>query len=300
MYKGGKKGGYKNTEKNDNNESKNRELLDKLLPLVSGKIDEHGGVLQIHKIANAPEVKELLEQIPAGYPKNLNKILQSWTDFFVNMPNGLIGTAMGYDTGMIRPDGTLDPAFSSSFKDGGSGGKGNVAPKKAPVQNPGRQRPNDTNLQSAADNLWRACLDLDDESGFYSAFSQANICRMNLKGSHFPYSTAPMNQQIQQGKKTKEPINFTVEEREQRRQEILETVIDRLSNAENNTMALNKLAQDPKIAPMKKGAISKFMAWIQEFPHLFTTAPIPDSPQFSITLIGTDTNQPPAKRARHA
>lgn len=89
----------------------------KLLPMVSSKIDANGGVMAVWQLEQDTEIEGLVEQLPiqGPHPKELDTVLAQWTDFFVALPNKLVGTTMGYETGMIRADHTLEPSYASLF-----------------------------------------------------------------------------------------------------------------------------------------------------------------------------------------
>jgi len=275
-----------NSNRNPDNDAANQAVLDTLLPLVSAKIDGSGGVMRISDLGQLPEIQDQLKMIPLGYPKSLTKILKTFSDFFVIMSDGLVGTAMGYDTGMIQENGILNPACAQNLKGVKShdtGGKKKLATGMA-------SNKKGMDLTEAADDLWNACIDLslDNEAGLFAAFSRVQGCRQEARQNpiaqdHIAKIKAT---QLKGSKKTEGLIHLNNEEREERRQKTLEKVIELLQQAEGKQMALNLLVGNPLIRDMKKGAISKFMSWLNTFPALFDVTPIDNSPQFRVTYIG--------------
>jgi len=264
---------------------KNKQILDTLLPCVAGAIDECGGVMKISDICELKEVKEQIAQIPNGFPKALPKILSQWADFFVSMPNGLVGTAMGYDTGMIREDGTLDPAFESTFT---------ASAKPVPEQKtttdvlkPGKK----IDLSEAADELWRACINLEDDAGLYGAFQKVQASRAQIRGdSGLNISLDPSKiAQSLVGTAVDADFDKTVKLSESdilhRRQQILARCFEILKMAPGKSLMLSVLVGDTAIRELKKGAVSKFLHWMQEFPANFAVTPEADGSQYKVTLI---------------
>jgi len=170
---------------------KNKKLLDTLLPLISKKIDANGGVMKICDLQPMPDVVKILKEIPNGFPKVLQKILLQWTDFFVNMPDGLVGTAMGYETGMIRDDGTLDPAYASMFHVSKRSVISNMTPLALPAAQvitreitAGNEK---VELHAAAEEVWKASLDLKADAALVSSFHHVlrirSVLRSGVAGS---------------------------------------------------------------------------------------------------------------------
>lgn len=288
--KGIKSGGPKPIE-----HEKNRAVLDQLLPLVAGKIDENGGVMRVSDLANMKDIKELISQVPARCPKALPLILTQWTDFFVNMPDGLVGTAMGYDTGMIREDGTLDPAFASTFAETAAPYEGGVTPviKEA--------KPLD--LTEAADNLWKCALNLEDksEAELKAAYKAIEAARKHVRGEdgiaplHHPNGVPWSGLPPPNPKKAKArakgmgipvgPINLTDQERCTRKEKILHRIVEILTRCPNQTKNMCLLVSDPSIRELKRGAVSKFLSFLQEFPKMFRIVNVEGTPQYNITLL---------------
>eukprot|EP00397_Hematodinium_sp_SG-2012_P029787 GEMP01031498.1.p1 GENE.GEMP01031498.1~~GEMP01031498.1.p1 ORF type:complete len:316 (+),score=86.48 GEMP01031498.1:52-999(+) len=270
---------------------KNRAVLDQLLPLVASKIDENGGVMRISDIATLQDVKALISQVPARCPKALPLILTQWTDFFVNMPNGLVGTAMGYDTGMIREDGSLDPAFASTF-----------AETAAPFEDLSKiKEKKPVDLTTAADDLWRCALNLDNDAELKAAYKAVEQARQHVRGEDgiappMHPNGAPWSGQPQQNSKKGGPanqkkggsiggINLSDQERCTRKEKILHRCVEILTRCPNQTKQMCLLVSDPSIRELKKGAISKFLTFLQDFPKMFKIVNVEGTPQYNITLL---------------
>lgn len=256
---------------------KNRQVLDVLLPMIAGKIDENGGVHRITDLCEMKEVKEQIAQIPVSFPKALPKILQQWPNFFVTMQNGLIGTSMGYDTGMIRPDGNLDPAYESMFK-----AKVGQPPKtletflkEEAINNPKIEERLD--LNEAADELWRACLNLEDDAGLYGAYQKMTTARSQAKRE--------LGMEGNQGGK--------VIEKDQRRRRVLQRVIEMLVIAPDRSLNLSIIVQDPQVQELKKGAVSRFLAFLKEYAENFEVIAVENGTQYKVTLINPSLRSPP-------
>jgi len=243
---------------------KNQQILDNLLPFVSSKIDENGGVMKTSDICQFPEVKDQLSQIPNGFPKVLPKILSQWTDFFVVMPNGLIGTAQGYDTGMILPDGTLNPDYASTFS---SNGKSILRPK---AQTPTPVIPGEkVDLTQATNELSNACLYLEDDQACAAAFRQVQVARAQARG---------------EAGLLVDHVNDD-SEKTQKRQQILTIIFEILNAVPDKTVMLNTITQDARIRELKKGQVPKFLSWLQGFPANFVITPNEGTSEFRITLL---------------
>lgn len=272
---------------------KNRSILDQLLPLIAAKIDENGGVMRVSDLANMKDVKELITQVPARCPKALPLILTQWTDFFVNMPDGLVGTAMGYDTGMIREDGSLDPAFASTFAETAMPYEG--APLVVKEAKP-------LDLTEAADNLWKCALNLDNDADLKAAYKAIETARKHVRGEdgiaplHHPNGVPwsglpPPNPKKAKARAAKGivvpagPINLSDTERCTRQEKILHRIVEILTKCPNQTKNMCLLVSDPSIRELKRGAVSKFLAFLQEFPKMFRIVNVEGTPQYNITLL---------------
>jgi len=303
----------------------NKRLVDELLPLASTKIDANGGVMKITDIEVQPEIQEVISRIPLGFPNKLAEILKPWTDFFVPMTNGLVGTAMGYETGMIRENGTLDPAYASTFttfvEETVDVSKQSYPEKEAeraalemelPPVEAGNEK---VELNTAAHELWRASLNPYDETTLFGAFRRVQHCRSAIRGEPI---NAPLGMPSggKSGARLKTlaaedvepagPVNLTGEDRENRRLQILTRVLEKLRRAPEHTLLLNVIMQDRTIRDLKKGAVSKMLHWLEDFKSTFQCTPIEGTPKFLIRLLDPHASAnnvmdqlPPAKRAKN-
>lgn len=355
MY--GNKGGGKGKGKSGRNPAlrdpakiaKNQEVMDLLLPHVAGKVDESNGVMKIADIAAMSDVIEMMKEIPQGFSKQLNAILARYTDFFVNLPNGLVGTAKGYETGLIKKDGTLDPSYAAKMAPSAPvkrtmstaiGAK--VAGPKAPLGGTAKKT-----LTDAVNQMWTAGMNLDDDTAMYLAFSNLQSVRSELKKNRGQPAGAVTGAPIGSG--TKKPVtvakagavvaapsvpavgkgsgkgapavnavrpvistpaatndidgnfNLSAEERQMRKQAIMDRAVQKLQAKSDGTLLLTQIVADEVIKENRKGTISKFLTFFQEFPTVFAIEHVAGTPQHRITLIGTaDTTVPlqPNKRAR--
>jgi len=81
-------------------------------------------------------------------------------------------------------------------------------------------------------------------------------------------------------------IHLSDHVRRQRREEILGHVIDILQNSPTMSAQLSNLVSNDRIRDAKKGVISKFKGWLEEYPSLFGIERVGDTPQYNVTLIG--------------
>lgn len=289
-------------------QEKNRKILDELLPLISKKIDDQAGVMRVPDLASDLEVKKLLDQIPGRLPRTLTLLLPQWGDFFVSLSNNLVGTALGYDTGMIREDGTVEPAYLSTFVDS----NGDPLDEAVPF-NPNKVL-KVIDLVADADRLWKCALDLDNDADLKTAFKICDASRRHIRGEDtiappeypggVPWSGLPPPNPKKlkgllkgKGKGAKGlfkagllqiptgPINLSEQERVLRKEKILYRIVEILSRCPNQTKNMCLLVSDPSIKELKKGAISKFLAFLQEFPTMFRIINIEGTPQYNITLM---------------
>jgi len=300
----------------------NKKVLDGLLPLVSAKIDANGGVMKITEIEKLPDVADVILNIPLGFPTKLAEILAPWNDFFVPMSNGLVGTAMGYETGMIRENGTLDPAYASTFttfveevEDIAEKKEAEVAALEIelPPVEAGNEK---VELNTAAHELWRASLNPNDEVTLFAAFRKVQHCRSAIRGepinaplgmpSGAGSKTRLMTLAAEQGESGATAVNLSGEEREQRRMAILQKVLDKLRRAPEHTLLLNVIMMDRQIRELKKGAVSKMLHWLEDFKSTFMCTPIEGTPKFLIRLLDPNASSqtimdslPPSKRAKN-
>jgi len=283
------------------------------------------------------KVEDVVKRIPLGFPTKLQEILAPWTDFFVPMLNGLVGTAMGYETGMIRENGTLDPAFASTFttveevkKEEGLPAPSSNKPllektadellaqiepivkPDAPIVTPGNEK---VELNAAAHELWQSSLDPDDENTLFKCFRRVQQIRAAIKGEPINPGNVPgiTGSGTKLCKLKTEPetttascaLNLSNNERESRRMEILQRVLDKLRRAPDHTLLLNVIMMDRQIRDLKKGAVSKMLHWLDEFKSTFKCTPIDGTPKFLVRLLDPNASAqtimdslPAAKRAK--
>jgi len=280
---------------------KNRQVMDLLLPLVSHKIDACGGVKRVADLTGDPEVKALLEQIPVRLPRSLSLILTQWGDFFINLPYGLVGNSTAYETGMIRSDGSLEPAYASAFLDE----KGD--PRD--IANPYNVNKKYTivDLTKDADRLWKCSVNLENDTDLKLAFKLCEETRRHIRGEDgiapeefpggIPWSgaAAPNPKKLRMLKAkgkgpgiympVSAPCNLAEEDRTQRKEKILHRIVEILKRSPNKTKNMCLLASDTTIRELKKGAISKFVAFLQEFPTMFRIINIEGTPQYNVILL---------------
>jgi len=305
MYKGASKGYSKGTDMGLGGKAapsqrtptpeeieKNQIILDALLPSVAAKIDGNGGVLSVKDLCEMQDIKDQIAQIPHCFPRSLPTILSQWTDFFVMMSYGLVGTAIGYDTGLIQADGTLDPAFESTFL---PLGKRNYkeyveptmmqAPKRARVES--FSQPID--LAEATAELTRLCYILEDDASCETAFQRVQIARKQKRGERITpkkkSKSAANNNPIPNPHVPGEVYNFSHLTREQKCIEILNRVFEKLKSSPNNTQMLNAITQDDAIRELKKQAVMSFVNWFKSFPENFLIENVAGTTEFQITLL---------------
>lgn len=274
---------------------KNQIILDALLPSVAAKIDGNGGVLSVKDLCEMQDIKDQIAQIPHCFPRSLPTILSQWTDFFVMMSYGLVGTAIGYDTGLIQADGTLDPAFESTFLPLGKHNykntfveptMGQQAPKRARVES--FSQPID--LAEAAAELMRLCYILEDDASCEAAFQRVQIARKQKRGESITpgkkkSKSANSNAPIFNPDVPGEVLDFNHLTREQKCIEILNRVFEKLKNSPNQTLMLNMVTQDDAIRELKKSAVMSFVNWFKTFPENFLIENVDGTTEFQITLL---------------
>jgi len=83
------------------------------------------------------------------------------------------------------------------------------------------------------------------------------------------------------------PVNvkLTEQERVLRKEKILYRIVEILQRCPNQTKNMCLLVSDPSIKELKKGAISKFLAFLQEFPTMFRIVNVEGTPQYNVTLM---------------
>jgi len=299
-YKGNKANKYHVA--NPHEQEKNKHVMDQLLPLVSRKIDDNGGVARVHDLAEDRQIRVLIQQIPFKLPRSLNLILTQFKEFFVSMPNGLVGTALGFDTGMIKEDGTLEPCYASVFVDN----TGNPVGATNPYMSNRVLKVVD--LTEKADRLWKCALDLDNDNDLKLAYKGVEEARKHIRGENavapkqwvdgaVPWSglPPPNPKKVKVRKKKKGPkvavaavpvnLKLTEQERVLRKEKILYRIVEILQRCPNQTKNMCLLVSDPSIKELKKGAISKFLAFLQEFPTMFRIVNVEGTPQYNVTLM---------------
>jgi len=284
----GKKGILKGGGPKPIEHEKYRAVLDQLLPLLARRIDASGGVMRVADLAGHKDVKTYLSQVPPRCPKTLPLILSQWTDFFVNMSDGLVGTALGYDTGMIKEDGTLNPLYESNFAP-----EGDLIDVEEPeVVQLSEAKPMD--LTEAADIVWQASLNLVNDAELKAAFKLLENARKALKEAPKPVQNPPRS-----GKKPgKKPaaLNIGESERAHRKMRILYRIVEILERSPGQTKNMCLILSDPTIRELKKGVVSKFLSFLQEFPKMMKITQVEGIPQYSVTLL--DNHVPDLKASK--
>jgi len=253
---------------------RNQAILDALLPCVAAKIDGNGGVLAIADICAMQDIKDQLAQIPACFPKALPQILSQWADFFVMMPHGLVGTAIGYDTGLIQQDGTLDPAFESTFLPNGKSAHV-AAPHAAPTVYQAIPTNEPIDLAEAASELSRLCYVLEDDDACFKAFQKVRIARQQARGDSRPKSTAA-------SLVTGISAGLT---RLEKRREILTRTFEKLNASPDKSIMMNMISQDQFIRELKNGAVTSFKKWFESFPENFIITAVEGTTELKITML---------------
>lgn len=80
-------------------------------------------------------------------------------------------------------------------------------------------------------------------------------------------------------------LNMQDSDRLQRRKQILQRCFEKLKVAPDKSLFLCMLVQDSTIRELKKGAVSKFLHWISEFPNNFSVVPVDGGSQYKVTLL---------------
>jgi len=255
----------------------NAQVLDRLLLAISALIDSHNGVYTISGISKDRAIMQELAQIPKGFPNSVAQILPKYPDFFIMLGNDKVGTALGYDSGLIREDGTLDESAANTGTD------------SITMQ---------ANLFKSMTELMVVGLYSQDDSAVNQAINALRVAREKCK-LHNQYPTMPgaspafafAGRKLPKGDPAQ--ANLSDEERQQRREWVLQKCVEALSQQPNYAMEVSKLSSVEEIRNMKKGAIGKFQAWLQEQSAYFSLSPDADG-RYVVTLIA----EPQPKRAR--
>jgi len=264
---------------------KYRTVLDELLPLLARKIDKMGGVMRIADLALHREVKLLLAQVPPRCPKTLPLIFVQWSNFFVNMADGLIGTALGYETGMINADGTLNQLYHSNFS------MLNEVVDEQEIIEVREAKPMD--LMDAADQLWQCALNLDNDAEFKAAYKVLEAARKNVRaaeGMATPSKSLQQNPNVQNpprsGRHPRDggPV-IGEDERQTKKMQILHRIVELLERSPGQNKNMCLILMDPTIRELKRGVVSRFLQFLQEFPKLFRIVQVEGIPQYDITLL---------------
>jgi len=214
---------------------KYRTILDQLLPLLAAKIDKAGGVMRVADLAVHRDVKLLLSKVPPRCPKTLPLIFVQWSNFFVNMPDGLVGTSMGYDTGMIQSDGKLNPLYHSNFS---------LLTDPLDEQEVIEvQEAKPLDLMDAADQLWQCALNLDNDAEFKAAYKVLEAARKNVRaaeGMATPSKLLQKNPNVQNPPRSgRHPRDGGVvigeAERQTKKMQILHRIIELLERSPGQT-----------------------------------------------------------------
>jgi len=78
---------------------------------------------------------------------------------------------------------------------------------------------------------------------------------------------------------------MTEQERVTRKEKILHRIVEILIRCPNHTKNMCLLVSDQTIKELKKGAISKFLPFLQEFPTMFRIINIEGTPQYNVSLL---------------
>jgi len=172
-------------------------------------------------------------------------------------------------------------------------------------------------LSDAADDLWRAALNLEDDNGLYSAFQNVQIARSQVRGEtnmldgisnvnskklskaekKKKAGSAPSSQMaLVKEEEEEDKVMMSLLERTARRERILKRCIDKLMGTPQQSLMLSALVQDPVIQELKKGAINKFLAWLKEYPDNFHVTPIDGSTMYRVTLLSAEVPDKHKKR----
>lgn len=218
------------------------------------------------------------------------------------MDNGLVGTAMGYDTGMIQNDGTLNPSFAARFNTPRPTQDVKKTPQKPipaiaanPAQKTQQAAPkiSGLSLNDAVSELWTACLNTDDDIPMYQAFAKVQTARLAQRGGLPMTTSTTISAPPAAGSKRslsavakEKPPKLTKEEAEPQRQQLFETVVSILKAEPSQSSFLCKLANDNTVKTLKTGAVFQFKKWLDLFPTVFYIAPVQEgSPQYTVNLL---------------
>merc|ERR1712112_773363 len=138
-------------------------------------------------------------------------------------------------------------------------------------------------LTEAADIVWQASLNLVNDAELKAAFKLLENARKALKEAPKPVQNPPRS-----GKKPgKKPaaLNIGESERAHRKMRILYRIVEILERSPGQTKNMCLILSDPTIRELKKGVVSKFLAFLQEFPKMMKITQVEGIPQYSVTLL---------------
>jgi len=277
------------------------QAIQELLPLVSGIIDENKGVLNSACIGQHNGVRALLGRIKGH--KGLGKLLGEYKDYFVQFEGGYVGTAAGYDSGLIRPDGTLNMELvkanhksNKNLHPGPPKPKNKrphmmaLAPAVAPSQSvaesySGGSSETQLTLMQTLSEFNLMALYNPDDNGLYQLFAQIQAARHKARQEN-AFPEVPSMKPLK-GQKTKlmNMGGLTPAERDERKAQILRICIEELRKQPTRSLGVHALVQHEQVAQLKRGAIGKFVTFLQDHSDVFEVTQIPDTPQWNVVLL---------------
>jgi len=104
----------------------------RVIPIISSVIDEKGGFASMGEVGRDSRVAEALALIPDGHKKTVKAVVDKFPEYVTSFDGGRVATAMGYDTGRVSLDGTVQ----KKPKDPKSKKKGAASAAAAPASPP--------------------------------------------------------------------------------------------------------------------------------------------------------------------
>jgi len=266
--------------------TQHKKILDELLPLLNQIINSNGGVMRIESLAARAPVRNMMNRMQPPHAKALTDLLTDWNEYFLMMPAGIVGTNLGYDSGLIMEDGSLNSDYIWKF----------VSPSESKDKGPDAH----DSLVHLADALFHAIMDLSSEEPLMAAFNALRQKRGQMVAVKPDQpKVKPMATQgqipLQSGPGADDALLLPPE---QRQEWIIMQIIQWMRKIQGKSMHISQIFADA--GPMKNGIFVKGKEFLERYPTLFSIhgggceGGIDNYPPISVTLLdaGGQTGDP--------
>lgn len=249
---------------------KKNKLLDKLIHRCAAIADSQGGIVSLGLLTQ--ETKEMLDQLPEGEENRLAKILGRYNDYFQVLPDQMVATYLAYESGLVDENGKVQKSKLRQKE----------KMKKVLEVNP--DEPEEVQqLSAAAHGLFNACFELQG-STFEEWVSMVRQERAKMiDGGILSINYTPNKPSIiANGEKVE---HLSAGERQVKIEQTLRELVCILEQCPDKQCTISKLAQMDSVLAIKKGAISKFQAFIQANPNTFQIVDVEPPKQPYVKLV---------------